>query len=64
MTGTKDKRSRIEIRCRKCNQHMFDYLAGSVELEIKCCRCKRVMALRGMTEAMIRSQAVGDVWKI
>ena len=43
---------------------MFDYLAGSVELEIKCCRCKRVMALRGMTEAMIRSQEVDDVWKI
>ena len=64
MTGTKDKRSRIEIHCRKCNQRVFDYLGGDVELEIKCCRCKRFMALRGMTEAMIRSQAVDGVWKI
>lgn len=64
MRETKDKGGRIEIRCRRCNQHIFDYVAGNMELEIKCCRCKRFMALRGMTEAMLRSQAVEGVWKI
>ena len=42
--------NRIIIRCRKCNQRMFDYISGDVNVEMKCCRCKRVMVMKSLDE--------------
>ncbi len=44
--------NRIIIRCRKCNQRMFDYISGDVQLEMKCCRCKRVLVMNDVSTTM------------
>lgn len=54
MDNTKDK---IVIRCKCCNQRMFDYVSGDMHIEMKCSRCKRVMVLKNYTEDIIRAKA-------
>ena len=56
--------NRIVIRCRKCNQRMFDYIAGDVQLEMKCCRCKRVMVMKNYTESFLRTRAKNGEYRI
>lgn len=56
--------NRIIIRCRKCNQRMFDYISGDVQLEMKCCRCKRVLVMRNYTESFLRARAKDGEFKI
>lgn len=36
---------KIEIRCKVCNQRLFDYLSGSFVIEIKCSRCGSINTL-------------------
>lgn len=51
--------NRIEVRCRVCNQRMFDYMSGNFLIEIKCGRCKTVNLLQGKLErAQGRAQIV------
>lgn len=54
MNNTKDK---ITIRCKHCNNRMFDYVAGDMCLEIKCSRCKKLIGVIKFTEDYIRSNA-------
>ena len=56
--------NRIIIRCRKCNERMFDYIAGDVQLEMKCCRCKRALVMRNYTEGFLRARAKNGEFKI
>ena len=48
---------KIIIRCKKCNQRMFDYISGDVHLEMICPRCKRVLVLKNYTEKFLRTRA-------
>lgn len=61
MNNTEDK---IVIRCRKCNQRMFDYISGDVQLEMKCSRCKRVMVMKNYTESFLRARAKNGEYRI
>ena len=55
--------NKIVIRCKKCNQRMFDYISGDVHLEMMCSRCKRVLVLKKYTESFIRRRAKnGEYW--
>ena len=56
--------NRIVIRCRKCNQRMFDYISGDVQLEMKCCGCKRVMVMKNYTESFLRTRAKNGEYRI
>ena len=56
--------NRIVIRCRKCNQRMFDYIAGDVSIEMKCCRCKRVMVMKNYTESFLRAKVKNGEYRI
>ena len=56
--------NRIVIRCRKCNQRMFDYISGDVQLEMKCCRCKRVFVMKNYTESFLRTRSKNGEFKI
>ena len=56
--------SKIVIRCRKCNQRMFDYISGDVSIEMKCCRCKRVMVMKNYTESFLRARAKNGEYRI
>ena len=56
--------NRIVIRCKKCNQRMVDYIAGDVSIEMKCCRCKRVMVMKNYTESFLRVRAKNGEIKI
>ena len=56
--------TRIIIRCKKCNQRMFDYISGDVQLEMKCCRCKRVLVMKKYTESFIRAKVKNGEFKI
>ena len=37
---------RMEVRCKVCNQRLFDYMTGDFLIEIKCSRCKTVNLLQ------------------
>lgn len=54
MNSTKD---RIVIRCKHCNNRMFDYVAGDMHIEMKCNKCKRVLVMKNYTENVIRAHA-------
>ncbi|MBQ2923187.1 MAG: hypothetical protein IJE60_08920 [Tyzzerella sp.] len=56
--------NKIVIRCRKCNQRLFDYISGDVELEMMCSRCKRVLVLRNYTESIIRTRTKNGEYRI
>lgn len=56
--------NRIVIRCRKCNHRMFDYIAGDVSIEMKCCRCKRVRVMKNYTESFLRARAKNGEYRI
>ena len=55
---------RIIIRCGKCNQRLFDYISGDVELEMMCSRCKRVLVLRNYTESILRARARNGEYRV
>ena len=61
-----DSKERIVFRCGKCRQRLFDYMAGdmTVEIEMKCSRCKRVLLLKKYSEALIRRKAVNNEIRI
>lgn len=61
-----DSKERIIFRCSKCKQRLFDYMAGdmTVEIEMKCSRCKRVLLLKKYSEALIRRKAVNNEIRI
>lgn len=61
MENTKDK---IIIRCKHCNNRMFDYVAGNMCLEIKCSRCKKPLGVIRFTEDYIRANAKNGEYKI
>lgn len=56
--------NRIVIRCRKCNQRMFDYVSGDMHIEMKCSRCKRVMVMKNYTEGFLRAKAKNGEYRI
>lgn len=56
--------NRIIIRCRKCNQRMFDYISGDLHIEMKCCRCKRAMVMKNYTESFLRARAKNGEYRI
>ena len=56
--------NRIIIRCRKCNQRMFDYVSGDMHIEMKCNKCKRVLVMKNYTESIIRANAVKGEYRI
>ncbi len=51
MDSAKEK---ITIRCKHCNNRMFDYVAGDMCLEIKCSRCKKLIGVIQFTEKYIK----------
>lgn len=61
MNQTKNK---ITIRCKYCNNRMFDYMAGDMCLEIKCSRCKKPLGIIRFTEEYIRTNAKNGEYKI
>ena len=56
--------SRIIIRCKKCNQRMFDYISGDVHIEMKCSRCKRALVMKNYTESILRAKAKNGEYRI
>ncbi len=60
----KKEKEKIIIRCKECNNRMFDYVSGDMHIEMKCARCKRVLALKNYTEDMIRAVAVNNECRI
>ena len=56
--------NRIVIRCRKCNQRMFDYVSVDMHIEMKCSRCKRVMVMTNYTEGFLRAKAKNGEYRI
>ena len=56
--------NRIIIRCGKCNQRLFDYISGEVNLEIACSRCKRAMVMKNYTESFLRAKAKNGEYRI
>ena len=61
MERTKEK---IVIRCKHCNNRMFDYVAGDMHIEMKCNKCKRVLVMKNYTESMIRANAKNGEYRI
>jgi len=61
MYSTEDK---ITIRCKHCNNRMFDYVAGDMCLEIKCGKCKKLLGVIKFTENHIRSHAQNGEYRI
>lgn len=61
MDCTKEK---IVIRCKHCNNRMFDYVAGDMHIEMKCNKCKRVLVMKNYTESMIRANAEKGEYRI
>ena len=55
---------KIVVRCKKCNNRMFDYVSGDLHIEMKCCKCKRVMVLKNYTEKVIRTKTINGVLSI
>ncbi len=41
---------KISFCCKDCKRKMFDYYAGTLNLSIKCNRCKRVLTLKKIDE--------------
>lgn len=56
--------NRIVIRCKKCNQRMFDYISGDVHIEMKCSKCRRVLMMKNYTEDIIKTNAVKGEYRI
>lgn len=56
--------NRIVIRCKKCNQRMFDYISGDVHIEMKCSKCRRVLIMKNYTEDIIKTHAVKGEYRI
>ena len=56
--------NKIVIRCRKCNQRMFDYISGDVHLEMMCSRCRRVLVMKNYKESFLRAQAKKGEYRI
>ena len=56
--------NKIVIRCRKCNQRMFDYISGDVHLEMMCSRCRRVLVMKNYTESFLRAKAKKGEYRI
>jgi len=56
--------TRIIIRCRKCNQRMFDYISGDINIEMKCSRCRRAMVMKNYTESFLKSRAKNGEYRI
>lgn len=61
MNKPKDK---IAIRCKKCNNRIFDYVAGDMCLEIKCSKCKKLIGVLSFQEIYIREHAVNGEYRI
>lgn len=61
MEETKEK---IAIRCKHCNNRMFDYVAGDMCLEIKCSKCKKLIGVIQFTETYIRSKAINGEYLV
>lgn len=59
---------KIAIKCKHCNQRLFDYVLQGNENEyilqgirMKCTRCKRILIFNRYTEKMIKDHiAFGD----
>lgn len=60
----KREKEKIAIRCKECNNRMFDYVSGDMHIEMKCVRCKRVLVLKNYSEDMIRAGAVNGECRI
>ncbi|MBQ2923569.1 MAG: hypothetical protein IJE60_10885 [Tyzzerella sp.] len=56
--------NKIVIRCKKCNQRMFDYISGDVHLEMMCSRCRRVLVMKNYTESFLRAKAKKGEYRI
>ena len=61
MSKPKDK---IVIRCKKCNNRIFDYVAGDMCIEIKCSKCKKLIGVLSFTESHIRGKAVNGEYRV
>ena len=57
-------KEKIVIRCKHCNNRMFDYVAGDMHIEMKCNRCKRVLVFKNFTEEQIRANAINGEIRI
>jgi len=51
-------KGKIEIRCKVCNQRLFDCVSGSFVIEIKCSRCGNTNILRRKNLNAERSDAL------
>lgn len=61
----------IQIRCKQCKRHFFDYEIinkdDSIVLQgisIKCDRCSRVVTLKKYTEGFLISHSKKSIFKI
>lgn len=58
------KNDKITIRCKHCNNRMFDYVAGDMILEMKCSRCKKTIGIMRFTEGLIKSNATNGEYRV
>lgn len=52
------ERMMITFCCNKCNKRLFDYKSGTLNIEMKCDRCKRVLRLKNVDENYVDTRIV------
>ncbi len=50
--------NRTEVRCKVCNQRLFDYVEGDFLIEIKCSRCKTINLLQVRKDTLKKKRRV------
>lgn len=56
--------NRIQFRCRKCNKLLFNYISGDLHIEMKCERCKRVLALKKYQEKYVYMRSMNGILRV
>ena len=49
---------KVSFCCKDCKGKMFDYYAGTLNLSIKCNRCKRVLTLKKIDEKYVAERMI------
>lgn len=44
---------RVSFCCRDCRKRIFDYHAGTLNITMKCERCKRILSLKNINESYV-----------
>lgn len=44
---------RVSFCCRDCRKRIFDYHSGTLNITMKCERCKRILSLKNINESYV-----------